>query len=229
MKFPSCAVTLRNGDKPWHTSPESIKKDASICGHHADPGTALASGTTPTWRADRRLGLDRLADPVQNDFSAPALEKPLALLLLKRVQHGAGYRAHHVAASVDTSTSKVIDPGAGELARLPAGLWSGMDNSAMERLLPRTTNRIHRAAALKLRKPGKAVPCGCTGKTPEHHFVCAAITSCFGNPRSPCLCAGHSRWSGSCSRRFRRAKRGLKLPHGIFALHQSPICCRGFH
>ena len=149
-------MTPRDGGNPWLTPAESIKRDAPVFSHHADPGTALASGMTPTWRADRLLGMGRLANPVQNSFSAPTLEKPLALLLLERVQHGAGYRAHHVAASVDTSTSKVIDPGAGELARLPAGLWSGMDNSAMERLLPRTTNRIHRAAALKPRKPGKS-------------------------------------------------------------------------
>jgi len=129
-------MTLRVCGKTWLTSTESIKRDAPVCGHHADPGTALASGTTPAWRADRRLGMGRPADLVQNDFSGPALEKPLALLLVQRVQHGAGNRAHHVIASVDPRTSKVINPGAGELAQLPARLWSGMDNSAMERLLP---------------------------------------------------------------------------------------------
>ena len=96
----------------------------------------MAPGTTPAWRADRRHGMGRLADPVQNGFPAPALEKPLALLLVQRVQHGAGNRSNHVVASVDPRTGKVINPGAGELAQLPARLWSSMDNSAMERLLP---------------------------------------------------------------------------------------------
>ena len=137
-------MTLRDGGKPWLTPAESIKRDAPVCGHHADPGTALASGTTPTWRADRLLGMGRLANPVQNSFSAPTLEKPLALLLLGRVQHGAGYRTHHVAASVDPSPGQVINPGAGELAQLPPHLWSGMDNSEMERLLPKSTGRIQR-------------------------------------------------------------------------------------
>ena len=43
-------------------------------------------------------------------FQRQPLEKPFALLLLERVQHGAGYRAHHVAASVDPSTRQVINP-----------------------------------------------------------------------------------------------------------------------
>ena len=153
-------MNLWDGSKPWLTPAESIKGDAPVCSHHADPGTALASGTTPAWRADRRLGMGRPADPVQNGFSAPALEKPLALLLVQRVQHGAGNRAHYVIASVDPSSGQVIDPGAGELAQLPARLWSGINNSAMERLLPESTGRIHSAAALKPRKPGKAVPGG---------------------------------------------------------------------
>ena len=136
-------MTPRDGGNPWLTPAESIKRDAPVCSHHADPGTALASGTTAAWRADRRLGMGRPADLVQNDFSAPALEKPLALLLVQRVQHGAGNRAHYVIASVDPSSGQVIDPGAGELAQLPAHLWSGMDDSAMERLHPQTKGRIH--------------------------------------------------------------------------------------
>ena len=37
-------MNLWDGSKPWLTPAESIKGDAPVCSHHADPGTALASG-----------------------------------------------------------------------------------------------------------------------------------------------------------------------------------------